>query len=64
LEEAKPLPYGDELVKLLRLIIKVLLNHVHPYQGVKADTFAGDTSILDLVNYNLDDILSKNHKIN
>ena len=60
MSELHQLPHGDTLVKLLKLIIKAILTHVHPYAGMPT-TIAGYT--LDMAKYDVDKILSKHVRI-
>lgn len=54
------LPHGDTLVKLLKLIINAIITHVHPFAGMPA-SIAGYTK--ELVEFNVDSILSKHVRI-
>lgn len=54
------LPYGDELVYLLDLIIKAIASHVHPYNGMPP-VIHGYTQ--QIVEYNLEKLLSEHVRI-
>ena len=54
------LPHGDTLVKLLKLIINAIITHVHPYAGMPP-AIAEYTK--ELVEFNVDSILSKHVRI-
>lgn len=64
IEEAHPMVYGDNLKDLLKLLINVIVNHVHSYPGMKPQDLSGSMDIDKLLQYDLDSILSKNIKIN
>lgn len=64
LKNAHPLAFGDILVEYLNLMRNVLLNHVHPYNGMKASNLNGEDSIQKLLDFDLKALLSKNIKIN
>lgn len=64
LEKAHPLAFGDLLVEYLKLERNVLINHVHPYHGKKAQDLAGSKDISKFLEFNIDSILSKNIRIN
>lgn len=64
LEETHPLPYGDKLVEYLMLMRNVLINHVHPYNGLKATNLNSENSIKQLMEFDVKTLLSKNIKIN
>ncbi len=53
----KPIPYGDKLIELLNLVRLVILNHVHPYNGMKIDI---DDLVQKLAQYDLSSINNKN----
>lgn len=61
LENAHQLPYGDTLVNFLKLLIKSYSTHSHPYAGLPP---VMDDSIIQVINYDLDTILSKSIRIN
>lgn len=54
------LPHGDTLVELLKLIIKAILTHVHPYAGIPPSV-AG--YVKEMADYDVDKILSKHVRI-
>lgn len=54
------LPYGDELVKLLSLMINAIISHVHPYNGMPP-VIHGYTQ--QIAEYNLEKILSEHVRI-
>lgn len=56
-ENAHPIPYGDRLVEFLDLFRKVMVNHVHPYDGMKT---VPEEMVLKLLNFDLQKILNKN----
>lgn len=61
IKKCHSLPYGDVLVNVLKLIVKSIVNHYHPYPSkppIKEDY------INSLIDFNLNSILSKNIKIN
>lgn len=60
-ELAHPLPYGDELMELLREVIRIFLNHTHPYAMLPPALNASDKNIL---NRDLTELLSKSVRIN
>lgn len=62
LEKAHQLPYGDLLVDLLNIIIKAIITHVHAYDGLPPDL--DQIELKKLLEYKLDNILSKNIRIN
>lgn len=64
LETAHPVPFGDKLVEFLLLLKEVVLNHSHPYPGMKAFNLNGENSINKLNEFDVTSILSKNIKIN
>ena len=64
LMNAHPLPFGDKLIEYLNLLKTVILNHSHPYSGMKAFNLNGEDSIEKLNNFDVTTILSKNIKIN
>ena len=61
LEEAHVLPYGDILVKLLKIFIEAFKNHTHAYHGLKP---VNDITYKTLDDFDLNDILSKHIRIN
>lgn len=60
--QAHPLPYGDDLVKLLEEIRYILLTHTHPYPMLPPSP--REEAETKLGNRNLADILSKSIRIN
>lgn len=61
IEQAHVLPYGDVLVDFLKMFIKAFKGHVHPYTGMPP---VQDINCVNIYNYNLDDMLSDNIRIN
>lgn len=61
LEYTQSLPYGDMLVEFLKKFIKAFVNHVHPFPGIEP---CHTDEVEDVRNYNLDEILSENVRIN
>lgn len=61
-ETAESIPYGNILVEFLTIMRNYILNHVHPYNGMKPVASIDLTN--DFVNFNLENIKSKNIKIN
>lgn len=61
INNAHVLPYGDKLVEFLKLFITAFKTHTHPYSGLPPCT---DSTYQAVDNYNLNDILSKNVRIN
>ena len=61
LDEAHPLPYGDELVSFLKKFLDVFRRHTHPYSMV-VPSFSG--ADMDLFNQNLNTMLSNAVRIN
>lgn len=59
-EKAHPLPYGDNLINLLKVFIKAFLNHQHNW-GPCAPI--PDDNVVELKQYNMHSILSKNIRI-
>ena len=55
------LPYGDVLVEFLNLFRTAFIEHTHPWPTAKP---CDDWSKLKLTNFTLDNILSKNIRIN
>ena len=64
LDEAHPLMFGDKVLEFLKLIKDALNNHVHPYHGKKWEDLGSNTTIKDMNQFNLDELLSKNIRIN
>lgn len=61
LENSSPLVYGDKLVSLLELIKEFVNNHSHPYNGLPP---VKDKNTQEILTTNLQDLLSKNIRIN
>lgn len=61
IEKAHPLPYGDVLVKFLKIMKTYMLSHAHPYHGLPPiNDVALDKEFRD---FNIDKINSENIKI-
>ena len=61
IETAHQLPYGDKLVDFLKLLLKAFNTHTHNYHNLPP---IPDMTYNAVNNFNLNDILSKNVKIN
>ena len=61
LEQAHPLPYGDELMDFLKQLIEVIRTHTHPFSMDPPCFTSPQTQVL---NTNLNDMLSKSIRIN
>jgi hypothetical protein len=61
LTETHPLVYGDKLIELLSLVKEFVTNHTHPYPGLPP---VKDKKTLELLNFNLESIISQNIRIN
>lgn len=61
LEKAHPLPYGDELIEFLKQLIEVIRTHTHPFA---MDPPCFTTPQIDVLNTNLDEMLSNSIRIN
>lgn len=61
LKNAHPIVYGDYLVELLRQILNVINTHTHPYSMLPP---ASNGDMINLLNTNLNDILSKSVSVN
>jgi hypothetical protein len=61
IQTAHVLPYGDVLVKFLKYFLKMFKEHAHPYPGMPTILPSGNDSFF---NYNFDEMLSKNVRIN
>jgi len=63
-----PMVRGDELMKLLNLIVKFLISHVHPFHGLSPSTVGRDgTRTSEILQQLLDapnTILNQNIRIN
>jgi hypothetical protein len=67
LKEAHPLVFGDKLVEFLKLVKYAISNHTHKYPGMTPHSEGSSTyakAMQEMNEYNLDQILSKNIKIN
>ena len=60
MEKASPMVYGDKLKDFLEELKEFINNHTHPYDNLP--TYKTPT-VLNLLNFNLNDLLSKNIKI-
>ena len=61
IENAHQLPYGDKLVEFLKLLLRAFNAHTHSYHNLPP---IPDSTYNAVNNFNLNDILSKNVKIN
>jgi hypothetical protein len=61
IETAHQLPYGDKLVDFLKLLLKAFNSHTHNYHNLPP---IPDMTYNAVNNFSLNDILSKNVKIN
>ena len=61
MKKAHVLPYGDTLVEFLRYFLRMFKEHAHPYPGMPTILPSGNESFF---NYDLNEILSKNVRIN
>jgi hypothetical protein len=61
LENAHPLPYGDELIEFLKRLVEVIRTHTHPFA---MDPPCFTTPQIDVLNTNLDEMLSNSIRIN
>ena len=64
LDQAHPLVFGDLLIEYLNLFKEAMINHVHPYDGMKPEDLAGHVKIKKFLEYDVTKIISKNIKIN
>lgn len=67
LKEAHPLVFGDKLLEFLKLLKNAISNHTHKYPGMTPHSEGSSTfakAIQEMNEYNLDQILSKNIRIN
>lgn len=67
LSEAHQLVFGDKLIELLKLMMSAITNHSHKYNGLPAHgdgESAAALSIQEMLQYNLEQLLSKNIRIN
>ncbi len=60
-KEAQSIVFGEKLVDFLKLLKNYVGSHVHPYHGMPS---VDETSKLQLLNYDLDQLLNKNIKTN
>lgn len=56
-ENAHPIPYGDNLIQFLDILRQVIVNHVHPYNGMKA---VPEEQVVKMLNYDLTSLLNNN----
>jgi hypothetical protein len=56
IDNTQAIARGEDLTRLLKLIVKVLLNHVHGYAHLPPDQ---DNNVISLSNFNIDDILNE-----
>lgn len=61
LQQAHPLPFGDELMNFLKKLINIFRTHTHPYSMLPPSLTQPDVETLAT---NLDDMLSKAVRIN
>lgn len=64
LETAHPAAFGDKMVEYFILMREVLLNHVHPYPGLKGQDLNGEEHIKKLLDFDIKSLVSKNIKLN
>ena len=67
LKEAHPLVFGDKLMEFLKLVKTAINNHTHKYAGMTPHSEGSSTfakAIRDMNEYDLEQILSKNIRIN
>lgn len=64
LDKAHPMVFGDMLIEYLELFKEAVLNHVHPYDGMKPEDLAGQVKIKKFLEFDVSKIISKNIKIN
>ena len=67
LTEAHPLVFGDKLVEFLKLVKNSISNHTHKYPGMTPHSEGSSSTakvIQDMNEYDLEQILSKNIRIN
>ena len=60
MEKASPMVYGDKLKDFLEELKEFINNHTHPYDNLPPYK---TPTVLNLLNFNLNDLLSKNIKI-
>jgi hypothetical protein len=56
IEKTQAIVRGEDTVRLLKLIVKVLLSHVHGYSHLPPDQ---DNNVISLSNFNIDNILNE-----
>lgn len=56
IKKTQAIAKGEDLTRLLKLMVKVLLNHVHGYAHLPPDQ---DNNIIALSSFNIDDILNE-----
>lgn len=61
MEKAHQLPYGDILIEFLTLFREAFLKHTHNFPTMPT---CPDNNVVNLAQYNLNDVLSKNIRIN
>ena len=61
ISKAHPLPFGDRLIEFLDIFRKAFNAHTHAYSGLPP---VQDINYINVNQYNLDDILSRNIRIN
>ena len=67
LDTAHPVAFGDKVLEILKLIIIAIGNHTHKYPGSSAVSVGSSATakvIQDMNKYDLEQILSKNIRIN
>ena len=67
LAEAHPLVFGDKLVEFLKLVKNAISNHTHKYPGMSPHSEGSSATakvMQDMNEYDLEQILSKNIRIN
>ena len=60
IENASPMVYGDKLVELLEIMKEYINNHTHKYHNLPPTKTKLEEEIL---NFNLNDLISKNIRI-
>lgn len=61
IESAHPMPYGDVLLRFLHIFKEAFFNHTHKYHQLKP---VPDMTYLKLKKFNMQEILSKNVRLN
>lgn len=59
-QKAHPLVYGDELIELLELFKQYIINHTHPYSGMKP---VQDEIVRKISNFPLNNLIDENIRI-